>query len=166
MLHADMVVHVMLDLLDLITAFRYADLPATVRDENEWIHTLVGVFIVVGIFMHSYSFPTTAAVGEGATAGLLHQQPAHQQGDIFLTRKHAALVAMFLVDIPLMFIRIFLWVTCPKDPGFSPFLIKNIIFLPLQAFRYDQTVSIIPHIKLTLKRCKYLINVKFDQCKI
>lgn len=132
MLHADMVVHVMLDLLDLITAFQYADLPATVRRENEWIHTLVGVIICVGIFLHSYSFPTTA----GVTAQQRESQEPAYQGDIFLTRKHAALVAMFVVDIPLMFIRIFLWFTYPRNPGFSPLLVKNIIFLPLQAFRY------------------------------
>lgn len=133
MLHADMVVHVMLDLLDLISAFRYADLPETVRTGSPWMHTLIGVFIIVGIFMHSYSFPTSA----GGVAG--QQKDPHQptyQGDIFLTRKHAALVAMFLVDIPLMFIRIYLWVAYPKNPGFTPFLVKNVIFLPLQAFRW------------------------------
>lgn len=156
MLHADMVVHVTMDLLDLMIVFRLAEYDQALVTRYSWLRILVGVLIVVGFFMHSYSFPTTFGATAATQVGvpnptgltsknqqqgqysLLNPHQPSAQGDIFLTRKHAALVAMFLVDIPLLFIRIFLWVTFPEAYGFTPIIVKNVLFIPLQAFRLNQ----------------------------
>lgn len=159
MLHADMVVHVTLDLLDLMMAFHLPDGATYLVDPYGWLRVLIGVLVIVGIFMHSYSFPTTFGTTASSSAAarnqpalsprnqqnaqytLLNPHQPSSQGDIFLTRKHAALVAMFLVDIPLLFIRIFLAVTFPTVYGLKPILVKNVLFIPLQAFRYVHNIE-------------------------
>ncbi|PHJ19854.1 transmembrane protein, partial [Cystoisospora suis] len=67
-------------------------------------------------------------------------------GDIFMCRKHAALVGICVVDLPLAAIRLFTWAYYPTFEGFSPFLFKNICFIPIQ-FSRIRHVSLAAHLK-------------------
>ncbi|XP_053991020.1 uncharacterized protein LOC128883063 isoform X2 [Hylaeus volcanicus] len=120
-----------------------------------WLRFFSGIFVVTGIFMHSYSFPTTLALQMDIPPKLTNtsfQKPEEtmsqsydmnsshlpSQADIFLTRKHAALVSLFFVDLPLVVSRITLWVVFPHIFTDHSMLAKNILFIPLQIFRLNQ----------------------------
>jgi hypothetical protein len=152
MLHVDMVVHVILDLIDLMLSLHLLNYEELMYLKYRWIRLFSGIFVLAGIFMHSYSFPTTLAVQMDIPPKLTnaafqepsesmcssyYMNPSHlpSQADIFLTRKHAALVSLFFVDLPLVISRITLWTVFPRIFTDHAMLSKNILFIPLQIFR-------------------------------
>eukprot|EP01054_Gregarina_sp_Poly1_P003877 Gregarina_sp_Poly_1__3876@NODE_215_length_11293_cov_58_142259_g191_i0_p1_GENE_NODE_215_length_11293_cov_58_142259_g191_i0NODE_215_length_11293_cov_58_142259_g191_i0_p1_ORF_typecomplete_len597_score69_38CECR6_TMEM121/PF14997_6/6_4e13CECR6_TMEM121/PF14997_6/2_7e03_NODE_215_length_11293_cov_58_142259_g191_i0845410244 len=90
--------------------------------------------------MHSYSFPTGASKLPALQSHRLSTaiSPVNPESDVFLTRKHVALVSIFIVDCPLLFVRMFIWVHYPLKPGLQPFLFKNVVNIPLSTFRLNQ----------------------------
>ncbi|CDJ45255.1 hypothetical protein, conserved, partial [Eimeria tenella] len=146
----------------------FALLPAAVKQQNGWLHVLAGILVPVALFLHGYSFPAVGGGGggppgapaggplrrAGAPAGAAGAGPQQQppggpwgpaqgapnsfSGDVQTMRKHAAIVGMFFVDLPLLGLRLFMWAYYPTYEGFSPFMFKNICFIPIQLTRLRQ----------------------------
>lgn len=102
------------------------------QDKDMWLGPLNCIFLAVAWFFHSYSFPT------GASNLQKFSNTRGSESDVYLTRKHAALVSIFLVDLPNLFVRMYVWVNYPLYPGLQPFLFKNIVNIPLSTFRLNQ----------------------------
>uniref|UniRef100_A0A0G4F0V8 Transmembrane protein n=1 Tax=Chromera velia CCMP2878 TaxID=1169474 RepID=A0A0G4F0V8_9ALVE len=142
LLHADMITFVVLDLIDIGVMFQYSLLPESALPEMKTFQRAVVSFIFLGLFFHGYSFSglghtpiDESSVGEVSFLGR-HEAA----GDVLSTRKHAAIVSIFFVDLPFLVLRIYVWVIFHvNDPGFalpmSPFVVKNAAFLVLQVFR-------------------------------
>eukprot|EP00922_Rhytidocystis_sp_ex-Travisia-forbesii_P003358 GHVS01004904.1.p1 GENE.GHVS01004904.1~~GHVS01004904.1.p1 ORF type:complete len:907 (-),score=106.87 GHVS01004904.1:120-2840(-) len=149
MFHGDLILHVLLDWWDVVAAFStFLYFPPMIRQQCLWLHITAGVVICVAVFLHAYSFPTLgdasgqlrAERGEDG-AGSESSGLLRDAGDVFVTRKHAALVGICVVDVPLMVFRIFLWVSYPTFEGFSPFIVKNITSIMMQGMRIWQVIT-------------------------
>ncbi|EPR58128.1 putative transmembrane protein [Toxoplasma gondii TgCatPRC2] len=145
MLLTDCITHVVLDFIDLTAAFfTYSACPLAISQQTSWLRLVVGIVISLAFFLHAYSFPSV-----GARSPLLQRQEERFQkdtGDIFMSRKHAALLGVCVVDLPLAAVRLFTWAYYPTYEGFSPFLLKNICFIPLQCSRIRHA-SLAAHLK-------------------
>ncbi|CEM31522.1 unnamed protein product [Vitrella brassicaformis CCMP3155] len=147
MMHADMMFHVVLDLVDIAAAFQYSLLlPEQVDSKVPWMRNTIGAFIFLGVFFHSYSF-SGQGKGTGPLGGKMEATEGPEAargdtelpyGDVILKRKHSAIVSIFFVDIPLFFARAWLWFDFYDIVEFSPFMVKNGVFVLLQAFRLWQ----------------------------
>eukprot|EP01056_Protomagalhaensia_sp_Gyna25_P000154 Protomagalhaensia_sp_Gyna_25__153@NODE_1072_length_2224_cov_3_901144_g854_i0_p2_GENE_NODE_1072_length_2224_cov_3_901144_g854_i0NODE_1072_length_2224_cov_3_901144_g854_i0_p2_ORF_typecomplete_len163_score16_52CECR6_TMEM121/PF14997_6/7_6e13_NODE_1072_length_2224_cov_3_901144_g854_i05221010 len=88
--------------------------------------------------MHSYSFPT------GASQLSLFNERRKQvasippESDVYMTRKHATFVSIFLIDIPLIVVRSIIWINYPYNPGLQPLIFKNILNIPISTYRLMQ----------------------------
>eukprot|EP00920_Eleutheroschizon_duboscqi_P036935 GHVT01088608.1.p1 GENE.GHVT01088608.1~~GHVT01088608.1.p1 ORF type:complete len:709 (-),score=184.15 GHVT01088608.1:2097-4223(-) len=141
MIHTDGVVHVVLDLVDISVAFfTFAGLPSSVASQTPAIHTLGGLVIAASLFLHAYSFPSVGSKGL-APLTPFNQTDRGDIGDVFMARKHAALVGIWCVDVPLACLRLFMWAYFSTFEGFSPWLFKNICLIPLQFARFRQCSS-------------------------
>ncbi|KAF7458976.1 putative transmembrane protein [Cryptosporidium felis] len=129
LLHSDLVTHVLLDLTDILVQMQHEQYPASLLIHSTWIYMYAGVVLTLVLFFHGLSFPTSG--GEPTLS-------QRQGGDVYIVRKHAALVGIFLVDIPLLILRIYIWLHFPVVPGFNPWIMKNILFIPLQIVRLNQ----------------------------
>lgn len=124
LLHTDAATHVAFDLLDGVAAFyAFALLPRLVQQQNPWLHALAGVLVPVSVFLHGYSFPTVGGTGGGtAAAAAAASAPAarrdlHSSSEVHTMRKHAAIVGVFFVDLPLLSLRLFVWAYYPSYTG-------------------------------------------------
>ncbi|KAJ1612601.1 transmembrane domain-containing protein [Cryptosporidium canis] len=129
LLHSDLVTHVLLDLIDILVQMQHEQYPASLLIHSTWIYMYSGIVLTLVLFFHGLSFPTSG--GEPTIS-------QRQGGDVYIVRKHAALVGIFLVDIPLLILRIYIWLHFPVFPGFNPWIMKNILFIPLQIVRLNQ----------------------------
>ncbi|OII75418.1 uncharacterized protein cubi_01939 [Cryptosporidium ubiquitum] len=129
LLHSDLVTHVLLDLIDILVQMQHEQYPASLLINSTWIYMYSGIVLNLVLFFHGLSFPTSG--GEPTIS-------QRQGGDVYIVRKHAALVGIFLVDIPLLILRIYIWLHFPVFPGFNPWIMKNILFIPLQIVRLNQ----------------------------
>ncbi|CBZ50597.1 conserved hypothetical protein [Neospora caninum Liverpool] len=145
MLLTDCITHVVLDFIDLTAAFfTYSACPLAISQQTSWLRLVVGIVISLAFFLHAYSFPSV-----GARSPLLERQEERfhkDTGDIFMSRKHAALLGVCIIDLPLAAVRLFTWAYYPTYEGFSPFLLKNICFIPLQCSRIRHA-SLAAHLK-------------------
>ncbi|PFH36244.1 hypothetical protein BESB_044360 [Besnoitia besnoiti] len=145
MLLTDCITHVVLDFIDLTAAFfTYSACPVAIGQETSWLRLVVGIVVSLAFFLHAYSFPSV-----GTRSPLLQRQEEgfhRDTGDIFMSRKHAALLGICVVDVPLAAVRLFTWAYYPTYEGFSPFLFKNICFIPLQCNRIRHA-SLAAHLK-------------------
>ncbi|OII78279.1 hypothetical protein cand_035040 [Cryptosporidium andersoni] len=130
LLHSDLVTHVLLDLIDIVVQIQHEQYPTSVIVNSPWIYLYAGMILIIVLFFHGLSFPTSGG-GE-------YTPFYHKGGDVYIVRKHAALVGIFLVDIPLLILRIYIWLTFPVIPGFNPWIMKNLLFIPLQIVRLNQ----------------------------
>lgn len=113
MLHTDLVTHVSMDLLDGVAAFHtFSLVPTSISTNNGWLHLLAGIFVSLAIFLHGYSFPSV-----GSQSVVSARDSGRDSGDIKTVRKHAALVGICLVDLPLLAIRLFTWAYYPSYQG-------------------------------------------------
>lgn len=131
LLHSDLVTHVLLDLVDILVQMQHEQYPASLLIHSTWIYMYSGIVLTLVLFFHGLSFPTSG--GEPAIS-------QRQGGDVYIVRKHAALVGIFLVDIPLLILRTYIWLHFPVFPGFNPWIMKNILFIPLQIVRLNQCI--------------------------
>lgn len=129
LLHSDLVTHVLLDLIDILVQMQHEQYPASLLIHSTWIYMYSGIVLTLVLFFHGLSFPTSG--GEPTIS-------QRQGGDVYIVRKHAALVGIFLVDIPLLILRTYIWLHFPVFPGFNPWIMKNILFIPLQIVRLNQ----------------------------
>ncbi|KAH8741578.1 hypothetical protein FG386_002798 [Cryptosporidium ryanae] len=129
LLHSDLVTHVLLDLIDILVQMQHEQYPASLLLHSNWVYMYAGIVLTLVLFFHGLSFPTSG--GEPTNS-------QRQGGDVYIVRKHAALVGIFLVDIPLLILRVYIWLHFPVFPGFNPWIMKNILFIPLQIVRLNQ----------------------------
>ncbi|EZG55339.1 putative transmembrane protein [Gregarina niphandrodes] len=73
-----------------------------------------------------------------ASSGLPSHRGTRNGTDVLLTRKWVALISVFFADVPLLALRIYLWICYPLAPGLQAMLLKNIISIPLSVFRFAQ----------------------------
>ncbi|KAK6588913.1 hypothetical protein RS030_2318 [Cryptosporidium xiaoi] len=129
LLHSDLVTHVLLDLTDILVQMQHEQYPASLLLHSNWVYMYAGIVLTLVLFFHGLSFPTSG----GEPTNL-----QRQGGDVYIVRKHAALVGIFLVDIPLLILRVYIWLHFPVFPGFNPWIMKNMLFIPLQIVRLNQ----------------------------
>ncbi|OEH79766.1 transmembrane protein [Cyclospora cayetanensis] len=143
MLHTDAVTHVVIDIIDGVSAFyAYSILPEAIYEQTSWLHLLAGILVPLALFLHGYSFPSAGGGAQGMafgrSAALQAGGPSKDLGDMQTMRKHAAIVGIFFVDLPLLGLRLITWAYYPTCDSFSPFLFKNICFIPIQLARLRQ----------------------------
>nr|PVC51295.1 integral membrane protein [Theileria orientalis] len=141
LIHSDMIIHVVFDFLDIIDIFHKFSI-----DYNSMINTFYfykifcGVFLATPIFLHGYSFPCMSGASKAKTNKNSKTSTAN---DIYFCRKFAAIVGIFFVDLPFLFIRIYSWQSRVHYSAFGPFMLKNLCFLLLQITRIRQTSTAI-----------------------
>ncbi|UKJ88733.1 integral membrane protein [Theileria orientalis] len=147
LIHSDMIIHVVFDFLDIIDIFHKFSI-----DYNSMINTFYfykifcGVFLATPIFLHGYSFPCMSGASMAKTNKNLKTNTAN---DIYFCRKFAAIVGIFFVDLPFLFIRIYSWQSRVHYSAFGPFMLKNLCFLLLQITRIRQTSTAIRSLETT-----------------
>ena len=124
MLHTDAVTHVVIDIIDGVAAFHsFAILPSAMQQQNSWLHILAGIIVPLSVFLHGYSFPSAGGGPQGAQGyrrgpgGGSPQGASRDVGDMQTMRKHAAIVGIFFVDLPLLGLRLFTWTYYPTFEG-------------------------------------------------
>ncbi|KAF8819360.1 hypothetical protein IE077_001137, partial [Cardiosporidium cionae] len=86
MLHTDLIIHVIFDLLDIFSAFKtFLLFPHLIFKQGGWLRLVVGSVLAVALFFHSYSFPTGGA-------RFIERSQIKGSEEILISRKHAALV--------------------------------------------------------------------------
>ncbi|GFE52872.1 integral membrane protein protein [Babesia ovis] len=135
LLHTDMIIHVSIDLLDVIDMCHiYLKIPTAFRHSNYVMEAFCGVVIATAIFLHSYSFPrmsnSSKAKGDSRFKG-----DSFSASDIYYCRKYASIVGIFFVDVPFAIFRIIAWLMLAKHSVFGPFLLKNCCFIMIQTTR-------------------------------
>eukprot|EP01053_Blabericola_migrator_P009573 Blabericola_migrator_1__9572@NODE_521_length_7888_cov_123_152538_g398_i0_p1_GENE_NODE_521_length_7888_cov_123_152538_g398_i0NODE_521_length_7888_cov_123_152538_g398_i0_p1_ORF_typecomplete_len773_score78_72CECR6_TMEM121/PF14997_6/6_4e26CECR6_TMEM121/PF14997_6/8_2e03_NODE_521_length_7888_cov_123_152538_g398_i019664284 len=139
MIHIDIIFHVVMDLIDLLVAFSFCYKMDNLVKSDTWVLWVNGITVGAGWFMHSYSFPTGGARLPLSTSRTkMTSNTINPESDVFLARKQVALVSIFLVDFPLLFVRMYIWIHYPLNPGLDTFLFKNIVSIPLSTFRLNQ----------------------------
>eukprot|EP00922_Rhytidocystis_sp_ex-Travisia-forbesii_P025808 GHVS01037866.1.p1 GENE.GHVS01037866.1~~GHVS01037866.1.p1 ORF type:complete len:733 (-),score=25.14 GHVS01037866.1:328-2526(-) len=128
LLHYDVMTNVTLDLLDLTVAFVVSRRMMFVHD-NIRLHMFLGIVLVNGFLCLSLTFPSTTAVEKKGNL---------TSSDIFLTAKHASITALFFIDIPLLFYRMYCVLLRPSS-GVILFLFKNVLSIPYRSFRLHQS---------------------------
>ncbi|ORM41187.1 uncharacterized protein BXIN_0360 [Babesia sp. Xinjiang] len=135
LMHTDMIMHVSLDLLDLIDMCHvYLTIPKAFHHDNYIMEAFCGVVIATAIFLHSYSFPrmSNSLKARGASG---FKGDSFSASDIYYCRKYAAIVGIFFVDIPFAIFRTVSWSMLAKHAVFGPFLLKNICSIMIQTTR-------------------------------
>eukprot|EP00922_Rhytidocystis_sp_ex-Travisia-forbesii_P025807 GHVS01037861.1.p1 GENE.GHVS01037861.1~~GHVS01037861.1.p1 ORF type:complete len:735 (-),score=23.54 GHVS01037861.1:229-2433(-) len=129
LLHYDVMTNVSLDLLDLTAQYSLSRRTLFVDDNNLWLHMFLGVVLVNGFLCLSLTFPSSTAAEKKINL---------TTSDIFLTAKHATITALFFIDIPLLFYRIYSLLLRPTS-GVLLFVFKNVLSIPYRSFRLHQS---------------------------
>ncbi|EZG68679.1 putative transmembrane protein [Gregarina niphandrodes] len=138
LIYCDIALHVILDLVDCCTAFRFSTLIYDFRGRHPRLETANGVVMALGILCHSLSLPSFSSSSfEADTAPSKSAQvEAVERKDVYLTRKFVALTSVLVIDVPMIIIRVLFW---KHGYGFQVFLFKNVISIPLSIFRLNYT---------------------------
>eukprot|EP00922_Rhytidocystis_sp_ex-Travisia-forbesii_P054783 GHVS01081163.1.p1 GENE.GHVS01081163.1~~GHVS01081163.1.p1 ORF type:complete len:739 (+),score=16.12 GHVS01081163.1:115-2217(+) len=129
LLHYDVMTNVALDLLDLSVGYAVSRRSVFVQDNAMWLHMFLGVVLVNGFFCLSLTVPSTSAADKKSNV---------TSSDIFLTAKHATITALFFIDVPLLFYRMYCLSLRPSN-GVDLFVFKNVFCIPCRSFRLHQS---------------------------
>eukprot|EP00371_Babesia_bovis_P002702 XP_001611349.1 membrane protein [Babesia bovis T2Bo] len=135
LMHTDMVIHVSLDLLDVIDMCHiYLKIPTAFYHNDYIMEAFCGVVIAITVFLHSYSFPRMSNSSK-SKGDVGFKGDSYSASDIYYCRKYAAIVGIFFVDIPFGIFRTVAWLMLAKHAVFTPFLLKNVCFIMIQSSR-------------------------------
>ncbi|EKX73391.1 conserved hypothetical protein [Theileria equi strain WA] len=135
LIHTDMIIHVVFDLLDIIDVFHKFSIDyTTVGNSYVFYRVFCGIFLAAPIFLHGYSFPSMSGSSRINTNPVL-PFGVNTENDIYFCRKYAAIVGICFVDMPFLFIRVYAWQSSIHYTAFAPFMLKNFCFFFLQATR-------------------------------
>ncbi|KAK1444894.1 hypothetical protein BgAZ_108000 [Babesia gibsoni] len=117
LMHTDLIIHVSLDYFDIVDlCYIFNTISTAFYYNNDILQGFCGVLLGTSIFLHAYSFPRMSQTSKNS-------------------RKYAAIVGIFFVDLPFAIIRIVAWILISKHSVFGIFLLKNVCFTILQASR-------------------------------
>ncbi|GIX62229.1 uncharacterized protein BcabD6B2_16640 [Babesia caballi] len=156
LMHTDMIIHVAFDLLDLIDMCHvYLTIPIAFSHKNYIMEAFCGVVVATGIFLHSYSFPRMSETSKPRNTAGFNGDCFYSASDIYYSRKYAAIVGIFFVDIPFGIFRFSAWLMLAKHLVFGPFLLKNLCFIMIQAARIRHCSIGISHSSLGANALDY-----------
>eukprot|EP00922_Rhytidocystis_sp_ex-Travisia-forbesii_P030401 GHVS01044917.1.p1 GENE.GHVS01044917.1~~GHVS01044917.1.p1 ORF type:complete len:646 (-),score=63.11 GHVS01044917.1:43-1980(-) len=128
LLHADLMAHIAFDLLDIMAMLNVVErIGASMLDEALWLYCFTAVVTTLGVALIGFISPSTVGIVNGRSS------------DLFISAKVLALVGTFVIDIPLLIIRIFTaLLVFSSFADLDPFAYKNIVSLALRAIRLHQ----------------------------